>query len=616
MLKTISLLAMGCILALGGCLDRDLRPLNPCTVSGVTENVKIDNIENVDLLFMVDNSNSMAEEQTNLAMQFPTLISVLASGDVNADGEQDFPPVRSLQVGVISSDMGTGGFLVPTCTDSNFGDDGVLRTRGNTGRPGCMATYPSFLNFEPAGGGDPGAFATDVTCVAAMGTNGCGFEQQLDAILKAVTPSTSAITFSMGTVGHADGANAGFVRDDSLLTIIAVTDEDDCSAIDPDLFNPSSARYSGDLNLRCFQFPEAVHPVDRYVSGLLATREDPDLLIFAAITGVPPTIAPGGPCDPAAGTGCPAGTFCQDAGGGQGFCLANSGDDTSFATILSDPQMAEQIDPAMPTRLQPSCNEPGTGLAFPPRRIVEVARQLELRGSNGLVASVCRSDFRGALTGIIQKIADVLGNVCLPRALNRNAMGQVNCDVVEELPLEGDVTRCNQLADFGRTAEPIRIAENGAEVCRISQVPVSAGTLGAGIGWYYDDFSADVTMNCGETPQRISFTTGAEPRTGSTVRLECLQSVEDTAGMVGVGTTCLDDPAVCDEGNMRRDIIETFPMLLGCDTPLPDPSGTPAGTGTCQPRCTSNADCPGGYSCADVDLNGSFFCVNPTCQAG
>ena len=46
--------------------------------------------------------------------------------------------------------------------------------------------------------------SSDFACLATLGTGGCGFEQQLKAVRKALTI-------------HADGANAGFVRDDSLL---------------------------------------------------------------------------------------------------------------------------------------------------------------------------------------------------------------------------------------------------------------------------------------------------------------------------------------------------------------------------------------------------------------
>ena len=47
-----------------------------------------------------------------------------------------------------------------------------------------------------------------------------GFEQQLEATLKAVTPSTAATRFFGDTTGHADGANAGFRREGAVLAIV------------------------------------------------------------------------------------------------------------------------------------------------------------------------------------------------------------------------------------------------------------------------------------------------------------------------------------------------------------------------------------------------------------
>jgi hypothetical protein len=337
--------------------------------------------EPVDLLFMVDNSNSMAEEQESLAMQFEGLVGDLSRGDldpaVDADGDgdrndlgDDFPPVGSLHVGVVTSDMGTGGFNVMTCSDEpNFGDDGILRTRGNTGIDGCRAEYPSFLEFS-ARESVP-AFARDVGCVARAGTGGCGFEQPLEAVLKAVTPSTCTdpwCTFGMASRGHADGANDGFLRPDSVLAIVLLTDEEDCSVVDPDLFNSSSTRYSGELNLRCFLNPTASHPISRYVEGLLATRESPDSLVFGVIAGVPPDLA-----------GAP------------------------FDEILDAPLMQEVIDPTMLTRLRPSCNVPGRGIAFPPRRLVSVARDLEAAGASSVVQSICDEDF-SPIDGVIERV--------------------------------------------------------------------------------------------------------------------------------------------------------------------------------------------------------------------
>lgn len=333
----------------------------------------------LDLLFMVDNSNSMTEEQESLAAQLPRLVQVLATGDRDGDGVEDFPAVHDLRVGVITSDMGTGGFVVPTCGESDHGDDGILRAEGNTSIAGCADTYPSFLSFGP--GDDAAVFTAAARCVAQMGTGGCGFEQQLEASLKAITPSTSSLRFHAGTTGHADGANAGFLRSDSLVGLIMLTDENDCSASDPELFNPSSATYAGNLNLRCFSYPSAVHPVSRYVSGLQAAVGDPSRLVFAAITGVP-------------------------------VDLVSDASTIDYDAILADPRMQERIDPSDSNRLAPSCNVPERGLAFPPRRIVQATRDLEAAGSGGVVQSICQADFTPALDAIIGRLADRIENSC------------------------------------------------------------------------------------------------------------------------------------------------------------------------------------------------------------
>src|SRR5262245_26232481 len=101
------------VLALGGmlsgCLERELKPLNPCLVSGVSRSVSAKNIDKIDLLFMVDNSGSMKEEQEALRDQFPKLIRTLTTGDRSDRGLDAFSPVTDLHLGVVSSDMGTPG---------------------------------------------------------------------------------------------------------------------------------------------------------------------------------------------------------------------------------------------------------------------------------------------------------------------------------------------------------------------------------------------------------------------------------------------------------------------------------------------------------------------------
>ena len=104
------------------------------------------------------------------------------------------------------------------------------------------------------------------------------------------------------TRGHGGtGLNQGFLRDSSLLAVVVVTDEDDCSSRDLDLYDispqaPGFPQYPIPLNsmgapspnLQCPEYRGAQYDVDkRYVAGLLALRPDAsDLLVFAVIAGV------------------------------------------------------------------------------------------------------------------------------------------------------------------------------------------------------------------------------------------------------------------------------------------------------------------------------------------
>src|SRR5689334_22770944 len=62
----------------------------------------------VDVLFVIDDSGSMSEEQAALAAQFPRMVRILATGDVDEDGTPDFQPVTDLHVGVVTTNLGTG----------------------------------------------------------------------------------------------------------------------------------------------------------------------------------------------------------------------------------------------------------------------------------------------------------------------------------------------------------------------------------------------------------------------------------------------------------------------------------------------------------------------------
>ena len=233
----------------------------------------------VDMLWVIDNSNSMAEEQLNLAAAFPALIETLTNPpDDDGDGEPDFPPVVDLRTGIITTDMGVADNSGVIGCPSPIGDDGIMvsDSRAMGACDGFSLNGPKWLSFN---GSDIPTFNDGFSCLAQLGTNGCGLEQQLEASLKALT-----------THHGAGGPHEGFLRTDSLVAIVYVTDEDDCSAADTSIFDPTpvAEMTDGPLGTRCAFHPEKLHPISRYVDAfrLLSLDRRGDVIV-AAITGVP-----------------------------------------------------------------------------------------------------------------------------------------------------------------------------------------------------------------------------------------------------------------------------------------------------------------------------------------
>jgi hypothetical protein len=378
-------------------------------------------IDKLDLLFMIDNSNSMADKQASLRAQFPKLVSILTSGR-RFDGDPNpFPAVKDLHVGVVTSDMGLPGvnFGPAANCGSDGGDDGKLQHSPHG--DGCAAQYPSFLSYA-AMNGDPAQFANDFACIAAVGTGGCGYEQQLEAPLKALWPSVFKdakgnvvtpnpimflATTPQGTLGRGDlpaaqGGNAGFLRNDpaqglSLIAIIVVTDEDDCSSRTTDYLKPTSqypqdSPYAKepDLNLRCMLHHDLQYDLmNRYLKGFQLLRQgNEELVVFGAIAGVPTDLV-----DDAALASV---DFSNDEQRNQ-----------FYDNVLSDARMQEVIDPStMPGtgtgNLRLSCSRTNSKgnpeVAVPPRRIVTLAKMF---GQNGIVQSICQEDLSGAMDPVI-----------------------------------------------------------------------------------------------------------------------------------------------------------------------------------------------------------------------
>jgi hypothetical protein len=260
-----------------GCLDRPVAPATPRTSNVVVKTVTQSGVDKIDLLFMIDNSISMADKQRILAEAVPVLVERLIdpicvdddgnpTGGTSSDGcgnnQAEFSPIRNIHIGVITSSLGNhGGDVCVTdpaeMPPRTLNDKAQLMPSVRTG----LYSYQNygFLAWDPRAGQEipvpdphpgkgmnetnPMQFVTDFTAhVTSTGERGCGYEASLEAWYRfLIDPEPiSDVTvdgnnqFSVrGPVNPVVLEQRGrFLRPDSLLAIIMLTDENDCSIND------------------------------------------------------------------------------------------------------------------------------------------------------------------------------------------------------------------------------------------------------------------------------------------------------------------------------------------------------------------------------------------------
>jgi hypothetical protein len=228
----------------------------------------------IDLLFMIDNSSSMTDKQQILGEAVTELVDRLIeplcmdpvtgriigvpTNGVCTVGELMFEPVKDIHIGIITSSLGGHG-AYDVCddavdiargrTDPHNDDRAHLVSRGVQGRNVPTFNNKGFLNYNPS---LPGALSNASAVavpfdemVKGVGQHGCGHEASLEAVYRfLIDPEpydTIAIDTSIGGYGQATlrgtdqtllQQRADFLRPDSLVSIVLVTDENDCSIVD------------------------------------------------------------------------------------------------------------------------------------------------------------------------------------------------------------------------------------------------------------------------------------------------------------------------------------------------------------------------------------------------
>jgi hypothetical protein len=352
--RAIALLALP--LALAACRSEPLAPSNG--LKYLSQPLDQEPHNDVDLLFVVDNSDGMAGKQQALIAAFPALVKALKAAPAG---------LPNLRVGVVSSNLGAGGSRLAECDQS---DRGVLEAA----RPGCAAA-PGGRFLISLAAGTRNNFSGDLSdafgCLAALGTGGCGFEQHLAAARRALDVDQPL-------------ENEGFLRPAALLGLVFLADEDDCSTrAATDLFEPSTSRYGAQGSFRCAEY------------GHLCDGAPPPR------TGKTP-----GACRSAEGTGklTPVADYVTF------FKSLKAQPDNLLVSVLAGPPTPYSVrvtdgDP----QLAPSC-QGATGAATPGVRLKELA---DAFGTRGQFASVCDGDLSPSLARLGQTIIKQLGAACL-----------------------------------------------------------------------------------------------------------------------------------------------------------------------------------------------------------
>jgi hypothetical protein len=251
-----------------GSLRRDAGSQVPRTPTAIPPSVLQARADKIDLLFVIDNSGSMRDKQLILARAVPDLVDRLINPlcvdpitlapattqpksalDPCPDGTlREFNSVQDLHIGVVSTSL--GGVGAASCgvgsSRSSANDHGHLMPPR-----GLMPGAPRFLVWDPAqvaepkGERDPAALRVAVRNLVTLGEGGCPYEMPLEGMYRFLIEPEPYMTVELADCGTGSAPEPcavqqgvddellrerkSFLRYDSLVAIVVLTDENDCS---------------------------------------------------------------------------------------------------------------------------------------------------------------------------------------------------------------------------------------------------------------------------------------------------------------------------------------------------------------------------------------------------
>ena len=366
---------------LAGCPDRTISKVNPQQGRVEYKDIPVTVNRDIDILFIIDDSPSMLDKQTNLKNNFPNFINVLNTI------EGGLPNVH---LGVVSSDLGTKG-----ASDAQAGPgigSGPGSCSGN-GKSGNLQTNMStlvsgtFISDTKNNDGTrttnyTGSLAAAFSAIASLGASGCGFEQHLEAAKRALNNNP---------------ANAGFLRPNAYLALIFIQDEDDCSIAKATILGSDTATLGPLQSFRCNRFGHvcAQGGADSTAMNQVGPKggcTSNDNSQYLTKVGDYVTFFKGLKAEPA-----------------NVIVAAISGPTTPYEVELRTPPGGGTAIPAVAH----SCTYQGANgaeVADPSTRLKQFLDQFPNRST---FSTICQQDLSGALTQIAQLLRTVIGSPCI-----------------------------------------------------------------------------------------------------------------------------------------------------------------------------------------------------------
>jgi len=377
-------------LTLWACTANPLQEPKPLPEQQNDQYYEVNPVRDIDILFMIDNSPSMKEEQDNVRRNFRVFMDEL----------KKIPGgLPNVHIGVVSSDLGAGSMPLGNggCARPG-GDRGIFQTKATCGVTGNFLVSfnnQTMNNFQ-------GDITTPFSCMADLGVAGCGYEHQLQATRVALYESITK-------------ENMGFLRPDAFLAIILITDEDDCSAeTTTNLFVDDAAFPMTTASFRCSN------------TGHLCDGRTPPIGAFDA------------PLE-----------NCSINDSGRTIKIAEIVESIRALKKRPDQQILvsgifgwpnnptgaryRYVNTQQGVDVAPICQSAGGDAAVGLRMKAFV----ESFGASGSFFSICQDDFSPAMKQIGEKLAAKLGNPCIsaPVVDTKPDPGvQPDCQVIDKVP--------------------------------------------------------------------------------------------------------------------------------------------------------------------------------------